>query len=105
MAVGGLAAEPLAELRQPPLVAAVDDDLLDRRQRLADAQHLRLGLPAAADHAERPRAGAGEMPRSDGARCAGAQAAEPVRLDHGGQLRRVEREEHDNKGCPSGSQT
>ena len=45
--------------------AAVDEDALDPGQRRADARDLRLGLPAAADHAERRRSGAsrGAAPR------------------------------------------
>ena len=72
-------------------VAAVGDDPLDPRQRRADARDLRLGLPAAADHAERRRARPGEVLRRDPARRAGAQLAERVGLDHRDELRRVAR--------------
>ena len=62
------------------------------------------GLPAAADHAERPGAGAGEVPRGDGARRAGAEAAEPVGLDQpparGPSVKSTTR-----NGVPPGSQT
>ena len=57
VALARLGADLLAELRQPLLVAAVRDRLLDPGQRLADAGDLGAGLAAAADHAERPRPG------------------------------------------------
>ena len=66
-----LGANPPAELLEPLLRPAVDDDVLDRRHRLADALHLALGLPAAAEDAERRDAGSSEELRGDAARGAG----------------------------------
>ena len=97
VALAGLGADLLAEREQALLGPAVGDDPLDRRQRLADARDLALRLPAAADHAERARAFAGEVLRRDPARCAGAQLAHPVRLDHRRELGPGQVEEHDDE--------
>ena len=84
--LGLLGAEALAERLAPLLVAAVGDDPLEPGQRGTHALDLALGLPAAADHAERLRIGAREVLRRDRARRAGAPLAEPVGLDHREQL-------------------
>ena len=72
MGLAWLGSDLLAELLEPLLGTAVDDDTLDRRDGFADAGDLGLGLPAAADHAERRRAGLREVRRRDA-------AAAPVR--------------------------
>ena len=68
VALAGLGADLLAERAQALLRPAVGDDSLDPGQRLPDARDLALGLPAAADDAERARAvcgrGTSRRPRS-----------------------------------------
>ena len=82
---------------------AVGDDALDRRHRGADARDLRLGLPAAADHAERARAararGASRRHRSR-RRCAAGRAGPP--RSRAASSGRSEREEHDDERAPPG---
>ncbi len=97
VALARLGSVLLAERREPLLVAAVGDDALDARKRGADRGELRLGLPAAADQPEAPRARAGEMLRGDAARRAGAELAELVRLDHRDELGRVGAEEENDE--------
>ena len=87
VALAGLGADLAAELGEATPRAAVGDDGLDPRQRLADRRHLAARLPAAADHAQRRGALAREVLRRHAARRAGAQLAELVRLDHGDVLR------------------
>src|ERR1700730_3766617 len=60
----------------------MDDDPLDRRQRLSDACDLRCGLPAAANHPEGCRARLGQMTRGDSGRRARAELTQLVSLDH-----------------------
>ena len=98
--LGLLGAEALAERLAPLLVAAVGDDPLEPGQRGAHALDLALGLPAAADHAERLRIGARQVLRRDGARRAGAPLAEPVGLDDREQLGPVGGEEEDDEPRP-----
>ena len=93
----GSAPTLLAEGREPLGRSAVGDDALDGRDGRADAGDLRLGLVAAADDAERSRAAPREMPRGDPARRAGSELPEPVRLDHGDELRRLGVEEADDE--------
>ena len=97
VALAGFGADLLAEREQALLRPAVGDDLLDPGQRLPDARDLALGLPAAADDAERARVRLGQVLRRDPARGAGAQLAHPVGLDHGRQLAPLEVEEHDDE--------
>ena len=83
-----LGAEALAK-PAPVLVAAVGDHALDPGSAARMRLDLALGLPAAADHAERLRVGAREVLRGDRARRSGAPLAEPVGLDDREQLRAV----------------
>ena len=88
-----LGAEGLQALGRP----AVGDDALDRRQRCSDRLDLRLGLPAAADHAERAGALPGEVLGGDAARRTRPPLAGRVRLEHGGELTGVEVEQRDGE--------
>ena len=67
------------------------------------AGDLGLGLPAAADHAERARPRPGEVPSRDAAGRPGAELSEPVGLDHCDQPPRFRVEEDDDErgrlGC------
>ena len=63
--------------------------------------HLALGLPAAAEHAERRGAGSGEILRGDAARGAGPELAELVRLDHRRHLRPQVEEDDDERHPPA----
>ena len=96
-----LGANPLAELLESFLRPAVDDDVLDRRHGLPDALHLALGLPAAAEDAERRDAGSSEELRGDAARGAGPELAELVRLDHPAALGALEVEQADDERRPA----
>jgi hypothetical protein len=94
---GRLGADPLAEALEPLLAAAVRDDALDRRHRRANRGDLALGLPAAADHAQRSRPRARQVLGRDAARSAGPELPEPVRLDHGDELGAARLEEEDDE--------
>ena len=82
MRLGRLGAHARAEVLEARFGPAEGDDVLDRRNRRADARHLRLRLESAAEDAEPRRAVPREMLRRDAARGAGAQLPEDVRLDH-----------------------
>src|SRR5204862_1062807 len=86
VALAGLGAYALTEGLELLRRAAVSDDAPDRRHGGPDTRHLALGLPAAANHAERPRAAPREVLRCDAACRSGAQLAEPVGLDDGSEL-------------------
>src|SRR5690349_13394309 len=101
MALAGLGAELLAELRKPLLAAAVGEDALDPGKRLADRGDLAASLPAAADHAERGRTLTREMLRGDAAGGTRAQLPELVGLDHRGDLGALGVEEHDHERRPA----
>ena len=80
VALAGLGAGALAEGREPLGGAAVGDDPLERRHRRADRRDLALGLPAAADHAERssrPRARGASRRRRSRRRCEAGRAGRP----------------------------
>ena len=99
VALSGLGAVLGAEGTQPVPGAAIRDDALDVRQRRADAEDLRLRLPAAADHAEARRPARGEVPGRDAARRTGAQLAQLVGLDDRDELGRGGAEEEDGEAC------
>jgi hypothetical protein len=88
---------------QPLGRPAVGDDALDGRDGRPDRFHLRLGLPATADHAEAGGAGAGEVLRRDAARRSRPPLAGRVRLQHGRELaRRGVEERHGEDRLPGG---
>jgi hypothetical protein len=80
--------------------SAVDDDALDRRNSLADAQNLALGLPAAAEDAEACRPFAREVLRRHGARGTRPQLSKLVGFEHRGQLTALDVEEADDERRP-----
>src|SRR5207237_8797316 len=65
VALARLGSDLGAELTQPPLAAAVGNDLLDPGQCLPDAGDLAARLPATADHAQRGGPVTREVLRSD----------------------------------------
>ena len=80
VALAGFGADLVAEREQVLLRPAIGDDLLDPGQRLPDACDLALGLPTAADDAERARVLLGKVLRRDparGARCATGPSGRP----------------------------
>ena len=84
--------------------AAVGDDALDRGQPGANRPDLRLGLPAAADHAQRARSTPGEMLRRDAARGSGPSLPGRIGFEHGCELAGAKVEERDGEeGASSGS--
>src|SRR5205085_10997011 len=78
------------------LRAAVGDDRFDPGKGCADAAHLGLRLPAAAEDAQRGGAVTREMLRRNGARRARSQPAEVVGLDDSDELRTVRRKQRDD---------
>ena len=102
VALARLGADLLAERAQALLRAAIGDDALDPRQRFADAGDLALGLPAAADDAERPGLRLGQILGRNAAGGAGAQLAHPVGLDHARHLGLLGVEENDDERRPAG---
>ena len=94
--VARLGVEALAEARKPLLVARVGDDALQLRQSGPQAEHLALGLPARADHAERLRPRLRQVAGCNGARSTGAELSELVGLDERQHLGVIHREEDDD---------
>src|SRR5215204_7410098 len=101
MSFGRLAVQALAEPFEIFLVAAVDDNVLEVRQHLADREDLALRLPAAAEHAQGRRPFPRQVLRRHGARGAGAKLPELVRLDHGCDFTPHEIEEAYNERRPA----
>ena len=104
MALCGVRSDRVGECLAAAGVAAVDDRRRDVRKRRADGGDLRLGLVPAADHAEADGALLREMLRRHAARCAGAQPAELIGLDHREHVvpLRMEQHEHELRAARAG---
>ena len=96
-----LGVDQLAERGEPLGRPAPGDDALDRRHGGEDRVHLRRRLAAAADHAQARRARAGEVLRGHTARRAGADAAQPIGLEHGHERAVLVREQADDELDPA----
>src|SRR5205814_200516 len=79
--VGGLSRDAPAEGLEPVGRPTEGEDVFDGRHRGSYALDLQLGLPPAADHAERARAFPGQMLRGGAGRRSGTEAAELIGLD------------------------
>ena len=97
MALARLGAGALAERREALRRPAERHHALDGRDRRADTRHLRLGLIAAPDDAERAGAAPREVTGRDAAGRAGPKLPEPIRLDDGDELRALRVEQADDE--------